>query len=150
MLEDPFVELRLPVGVGGEDPPRDGEGLGIELEDGEVAEGVLCRIEELVVENAAGLAGLLQAEDPLLAGVLEGLRRLALDDVAEGFLTAVGLWQIDLVEGKERCRQQRGDDEDRQDDAVKTDAGGFHRGQLARLAHEAKDHEHGDEHARVA
>ncbi len=45
VLEDPLMQMGLPVDVRGEDEARDGEGLRVELEDGEVAEGVLRWIE---------------------------------------------------------------------------------------------------------
>ncbi len=85
------------------------EGGRIELEDREIGELVVVGIEELVVEDAAGLAGTRLAEDPLLLGVQEGLRRAALDDVAQRLLPAVGLGQIVLVEEKQADGQDGGD-----------------------------------------
>ena len=91
MLEDPLVELRFPVGAGCEDSPRNGESVGIEFKDRDVSERILGGVEELVIKDASRLAGLLQSEDPFLSRMLKGLRRLALDDVAQGFLPAIGL-----------------------------------------------------------
>ena len=61
----------------GEDAASEGKGGGIELEDGEVGELVAVGVEELVVEDAAGLAGLAGGwpRDPFVFGVEEGLRR---------------------------------------------------------------------------
>ena len=64
-----------------------------------LANSLRSRIEELVVEDAARLARLrLLADDPRLLGVQVGLRRAALDHVAQRLLPAVGLGQVVLVE----------------------------------------------------
>ena len=56
ILEDPCAGVGVPKDARGEDAPREREGGGVEFEDGEVGEFVAVRIEELVVEDAAGLA----------------------------------------------------------------------------------------------
>jgi len=90
LLKNPLMQPWLPVGAGGEDSAREGEVLRVEFEDGEVGEAPLSGIEELVIEDASGLARLLPAEDPFPVWPQEGLRRLALDDAAQRFLPAVG------------------------------------------------------------
>ena len=57
VFEDPVVDVGVPVGGGGEDAALEGEGGGVELEDGEVGEDVFVGVEELVVEDAGGLGG---------------------------------------------------------------------------------------------
>ena len=62
-------------GAGGEDAALKRERVGRELEDAEVGEDILIRVEELVVEDArritggSGLPG-----DPFAVGTQEGLR----------------------------------------------------------------------------
>ena len=55
VFEDPAVDGGVPAGGGGEDAALEGEGGGVELEDGEVGELVVVGVEELVVEDAGGL-----------------------------------------------------------------------------------------------
>ena len=112
----------VPDGAGGEDAPREREGGGIELEDGEIGELVAVGIEELVVEDARRLAGVRLAEDPVLLGMEDGLRRAALDDVVQSLLPAVGLGQIELVEEKEADGEDGGDGDDGNHQPVKADA----------------------------
>ena len=137
----------VPEDAGGEDAFGDGKGLGVELEEGEVGEVVGVGVEELVVEDVSGLAGLLLAEDPLLVGVEGGLGWAAFDFVAEGFLLAVGLGQVGLVEGEERAGQDAGDGDDGNDEPVEADTGGLHGGEFAGAVELAEGDEGGDEDA---
>ena len=66
---------------------------GIELKDGDSAEAVGVRIEDLVVVNLVGLA-----KNPLAIGLQVGLRRLALDLVAQDLLAPVGVRNVGLIE----------------------------------------------------
>ena len=99
---------------------RDLEGVRIELEYGDAAENIAVGIEELIVINVGVLA-----EDPLAVGPQVGLRRFALDFVAQRVLTLVGVGEIELVRQKEHPGDQHGSDQHRNDDAVNTDAGGL-------------------------
>ena len=83
------------------DAARQLEGVGIELEDGDAAEDVLVRIEDAVVINLVVLP-----EDPLAIGLQIGLRRLALDLIAQNFLLAVGVRDVELVEDEQRPTQR--------------------------------------------
>ncbi len=146
VVEDPAVDVGVPVGGGGEDAAGEGEGVGLELEDGEVGEDVFVGVEELVVEDArgcgwvfrqiafiGGLCGVLfggLAGDPLAVGTEEGLGGLAFDDGAQGLLAAIGGGKIELVEGEEGGGDEERGAEDRRDDAVEADAGGLHGGEL--------------------
>ncbi len=79
------------MGGGCEDAAAKDEGVGFELEDGEIGEGVFVGVEVLVVEDARGVAGIVGlAGDPVAVGAEEGAGGLVLDDGAEGFLTTVG------------------------------------------------------------
>jgi len=130
--------------------PRFGSQCAVEakiLEDGNIPEGINVRIEILIVENTAGLAGPLLAEDPFAAGMLKGLRRLAFNDVAQRLLAAIGLREVELVEHEERNGQDRCDGYNRHGNAVEADACGFHGGQLAVAVHDAEDHQHTNEDA---
>ncbi len=99
------------------------EGCGIELEDGEIVEGVFFGVEVLVVEDAGGFAGAVGlAGDPLAVGAGEGLGGLVLDDGEESFLAAIGGGEIELVEDEEAGGDEQSDEEDRRDDAVEADA----------------------------
>jgi hypothetical protein len=89
------------VSGGGEDAFGNGEGSRVELEDGNIAEGVDVGVEVLVVKDAVGAAWVLLTEDPLTAGMLEGLGGFAFDDVAQRFLPTIGLGQVQLVEHEE-------------------------------------------------
>jgi hypothetical protein len=106
----------------------------------------LVGIEELVVKDAGGFAGVRLAEDPLLLGMQEGLRRAALDDVAQRLLPAVGLGQIELVEEEEADGQDGGDGDDGNHQPVKADAGGLHGDDFAVAVEHAEGDQHGDEH----
>jgi len=81
------------------------------------------------------------AGDPAAAGEDEGLCGLALDLGAELLLMAIGVGEIVLIEGKERCGEHGGEDEDGRDDAVERDAGGLHGGEL-RVAVEQAEGDH--------
>ena len=70
--------------------------VGIELEDRDAAEVILVRIENLVVVNLVVLA-----ENPLAVGLQVGLRRLALDLVAQDLLALVGMGDVELVEDEQ-------------------------------------------------
>ena len=120
-----------PAHASGEDAPLEGEGLGIELEDGKAGEDVSVGVEGLVVEDARGRAGgAVLAGDELTAGEEEGLRGLAFDLGAQGLLAAVCVGQVGLVEGEEGRGEDGGKDDDGGDDAVETDAGGLHSSEL--------------------
>ena len=148
VVEDPVVDLRVPAGGGGEDAALQGEGGGVEFEDGEVGERVGLGVEVLVVEDAGGFAGVVGlAGDPLAVGAGEGLGGLVLDDGEESFLAAVGGGEVELVEGEEAGGDEHGDDEDGRDDAVEADAAGLHRGELGGAIECAEGDEHGDERA---
>ena len=120
------------------------EGLNSKTE--RLANSLRVGIEELVVEDAAGLAGTRLAEDPLLLGVQIGLRRTALDDVAQRLLPAVGLGQIVLVEEEQADGQDRGDGDDGNDQPVEADAGGLHGDDLAVAIEHAEGDQRGNEH----
>src|SRR5208283_5843038 len=74
--EAPGIGFGIPYGAGGKDAPRESKGGRIKFEDREIGELVAPRIEELVVEDAVGLAGTRLAIDPVLLRVQDGLRRL--------------------------------------------------------------------------
>src|ERR1035438_9210316 len=99
--EDPGSGIGIPDGARSKDAPRERKGGGIELEKREIGELVAFRIEELVVEDAAGLAAARLSKDPILVGMQNGLRGAALDDVVQRLLPPVGLRQIELIEEKE-------------------------------------------------
>src|SRR5205823_509516 len=131
VVEDPVVDLRVPLSGGGEDAALEGESGGVELEDGEVGELVGLGVEALVVEDAGGLAGVVGlAGDPLAVRAGEGLGGLVFDDGEKSFLTAVGGGKVALIEGEEAGGDEDGDDQNRRDDAVEADAAGLHRGEL--------------------
>jgi hypothetical protein len=121
------------VGPGGKDAALQGEGLGIELEDGEVGKdgAVGFGVEGLVVEDARGFSRFVRlAGDELTAREGKGLCGLVLDLGAELLLAAVGGGQVGLVEGKESAGKNGRKHEDRGDHAVEADAGGLHGGEL--------------------
>ena len=97
MLKDPLLQEWLPVGIGGEDAAGNRKVLRVEFEDGEIGEAILFRIEELVIENASGLAWVLAAEDPFPVRAQEGLRRPALDHAAQRLLVPVGGGKVRLI-----------------------------------------------------
>ena len=71
---------------------------------------------------------------------------LALDDVAQRLLPAVGLGQIELVEEKEADGQDGGDGDDGNHQPVKADAGGLHGDDLGVAVEHAEGDQHGDQH----
>ncbi len=79
----------------GIDAARQLESCGIELEYREVAKLVAIGVEKLVVVNIGVLA-----EDPLAVRIQIGLRRLALNLVAQRVLPLVRVGKIKLVEEK--------------------------------------------------
>ena len=136
------------MGGGGEDAAGEVKGAGLELKDGEIGEDVAVGVEELVVEDAAGLAGAsVGAGDPLAIGAKKGLGGLAFDGGAEGLLAAIGLREIELVEGEERAGDDAREDEDGDDDAIEAGAGGLHGGELGGAIERAEGDEDGDESA---
>src|SRR6185437_3314003 len=100
----------VPVHASGKDALRKLERGRLKLEDGDVAEFVARRIEELVVEDASRLARIGFAKDPLLFGVQIGLRGPTFDGVAQRLLPSVGLGQIILVEKKQAYRHHRSEE----------------------------------------
>ena len=118
------------------------EGYGIELEGGDVGEGVLVGIEELVVVD-----GVVLAEDPLAVRAQVSLRGLALDFVAQRFLALVGLGDVELIEEVKAGADGGGDDEDGEDDAVDAGPGGLHRGDFVGLLQQAEGGEDGQQNA---
>src|ERR1035441_4571748 len=144
--EAPGAGSWVPEDAGGKDAAGEREGGWIELKDGEIGEFVADGIEELVVKDAGGLAGVRLAEDPFLLGVQEGLGRTALDDVAQRLLLAIGLEQIKLVEEEEAHGQDGGDGDDGNHQPVKADAGGLHGDEFAVAVEHAKGDQHGDQH----
>ena len=148
VVEDPVVDARIPAAGGGEDASLEGEGRGVELEDGEVGEGVALGVEVLVVEDAGGCAGVVGlAGDPLAVGSGEGLGGLVLDDGEESFLAAIGVGEIELVEDEEAGGDQQGDEQYGRDDAVEADAGGLHGGEFGGAVEGSEGDEDGDEGA---
>src|ERR1700728_3516964 len=79
--------------------------------------------------------------------MLEGFGGFAFDDVAQSFLAAIGLGQIQLIEDEQRDGKDGGDGNDRHGDAVEAHPGGLHGGELAVAVHDAEDHQHADEDA---
>src|ERR1035437_1802598 len=75
ILEFPGFGSGVPCDTGGKNTSRDREGARIKLEQREIGELVAVRVKELVVEDAAGLAGMRLAEDPLLLGMKKCLWR---------------------------------------------------------------------------
>jgi len=73
--EVPGLRFVVPDGAGGEDSSGEREGGGIEFEDGEIGEGIVVAIEELVVEDARRFAGAGLSEYPFFFRVEERLRR---------------------------------------------------------------------------
>ena len=127
--------------VGG-DAVRDLEGVRIELEHGDAAENIAVGIEELIVVNVGVLA-----EDPLAVGAQVGLRRFALDAVAQCVLPLVGVGKIELVGEKEHARDQSGSEQHRNNDPVKADAGSLDGGDFVRALQQAKRDQHRQQHA---
>ena len=146
VLKAPLAAIGVPEDALGEDAASKRESCGIELEDGEVGEFVAIAVEELVIKDAAGLTGARMAEDPGLLGMKDGLRRAALDDVAQLLLAAIGLGQVELVEQEEADGENRGDRHDGNDQAVQADAGGLHGDDFAVAIEHAEGDQHGDEH----
>ena len=148
ILEGPMRGVLVPARGGGVDAAAEGEAGGVELEDGEVGEDVAVGVEELVVEDARGIAGAGGlAGDPLAVGAKEGLGGLALDGGAEGFLAAVGGGEVELVEGEEADGDEGREEEDGDDDAVEAGAGRLHGGELRAALEGAEGDEDGDEGA---
>ena len=137
-----FFRLVVPVGVRGVDAARQLEGLGIELEDGDAAEAVGVGIEDLVVVNVVVLA-----ENPLAIGLQVGLRRLALDLVAQDLLPLVGVRNVELVEDEHGRGEDAAHHDHRKSRAIDADAGGLHGRQLTRFLQQAEGDQHRQQHA---
>ena len=80
------------------------------------------------------------------SGCRNGLRRAALDDVAQRLLPAVGLGQIELVEEKQAHGKDGGDGDDGNHQPVEADAGGLHGDDFAVAVEHAEGDQHGDQH----
>ncbi len=130
------------MGAVGGDAVRDLEGMGIELEHGDSAKNVAVGIEELVVVDIRMLA-----ENPLAVGAKVGLRRLALDLVAERVLPLVGVGEIELVGEEKNAGDQEGSDQDGNNDAVKADAGGLDGRDFVGALQQSESHQHRQQHA---
>src|SRR6201999_1715124 len=105
-FEDPLMQTLLPMRPLSMDAARQLEGVGIEFEDRDAAKRIRFGIEYAVVINLIALA-----EDPFAIGLQIGLRRLALDLVAQDLLLAVGVRDVDLIED-EKHRSEDGSDHD--------------------------------------
>ena len=158
VFKQPAIDAGVPLGGGGKDAALQGEGYGVELEDGEVCEDVPVGIEELVVENAGGLVGAVAgcsrvrdrilgqvdgggdrerrllrkalAGDPLAIRTKKGLGRAALNDGEERLLPSIGRGEIELVEGEECGADDGGKNQHGGHHAVERDASGLHGGEL--------------------
>ncbi len=142
LLVHPTTHGVRPVRAIGGDAVRDLESARIELEDGDPAEGIAVGIEELIVVDIGMLA-----KNPLAVGAKVGLRGLALDAVAQRVLTFVCVGEIELVGEEEHAGDQGGGDEDRDDDAVNTDAGGFDGRDFVGALQQAEGDQHRQQHA---
>ena len=130
-----------PVRAGGENTAADVERGGIDFHDAEAAEEILQRAEQIVIIDFG-----IFAEDPALRmGV--GLRRAALDLVAQGVLALVGVGEIGFVDEKHGGGEDHSGHEERDDQAMQTDAAGFDGHDFVVLAHDAEGDEDGDERA---
>ena len=78
VLEVPRGRFRIPNGLGCKDAARERKCGGVELKYGDIGKLVAVGIEEAVVEDASGFAGVWIAEDPVLLRVGDGLRGLPL------------------------------------------------------------------------
>ena len=87
------------------------------------------------------------AEDPFAVGPKVGLRRLALDLVAECVLTLVGVRKIELVRQEEHAGDQHGGHQNRNNDAVKADAGSLDGNDFVRALQQAERNQHRQQHA---
>src|ERR1700686_1996001 len=88
--------------AGCKDAPLDVERRGVQLEDIEITEKLLVRIEEFVIVDLGVLP-----EDPLAARLVIGLRGTSLDLIAESILALIGVRQIGIIQPDERARQQK-------------------------------------------
>src|SRR5208282_1362288 len=142
LLVNPPAHGVRPVCPVGGDAVRDLEGVRIELENGDTAENIAVGVEELIVVDIGVLA-----EDPLAVGTKVGLGGLALDLVAERVLPLVGVGKIELVGKKEHAGDQARSDQDRNDDAVKTDAGSLDRRDFVSPLQQTESDQHRQQHA---
>ena len=142
LLINPPAHGGRPVRAVGGDTVRDLEGVRIELENRDAAENIAVGIEELIVINVGALA-----EDPLAVGAEIGLRGLALDAVAERVLPLVGVGEVELIGQKQDAGDQGGGDEDRHNNAIKTDASGFDGGDFIGALQQSESDQHGQQHA---
>src|SRR5205085_4851445 len=70
-FQRPLARLRVPLRAPRVQAPRDAERLARQVDDVEPREGVVAAVEVGVVENPR-----LHAEQPLIRGLVKGLRRL--------------------------------------------------------------------------
>ena len=97
-------------------------------------------IEELVVVDLRGFA-----KDPLPAGLVVGLRRAALDLVAQGVLALIGVGQIGVVQNDQAGREKHAGQQQRQRNAVQAEAAGLERDELVVFGHHSEGDQHGHE-----
>src|SRR5579862_3124136 len=126
ILHDPAAGGVVPSRAARKDAPGQGKAGRIEFEYRQVCELFAVSIEELVIEDAARFSRMRMSKNPVVFGVKKRLRRLALDRAAQGFLAAICLWQIGLVEEKQADRHQGRDADDRYDKPVQADSGCLH------------------------
>src|SRR5205085_10394748 len=112
--------------------------FGIKLKNREVGEGEPLRVIKLIVVN-----GVVLAENPFALRAQIGLRRLALDAVAQGLLATIDARQVKLIEKEKSCCQHRGNDHDRCHHAVDTDARRLQCSDLVGTRHQAERDQHG-------
>jgi hypothetical protein len=140
-LEDPGVFGVEPASARGENAALHLEGGGIEFDDTESAEKLFGGIEEIVIVNLE-----IFPENPALrAGV--GLRRLALDLVAERVLTLVGVGKVDVVENEKAESENDSAEEKGKSEAIEADATGLEGHNFVVLAEDAESDENGDKGA---
>ena len=138
-FQDPGFFGREPVGARRKNAAAHIECGGIEFDDGKSAEQILLGIEEIVIVNFG-----IFAKDPALrAGV--GLRRAALDLVAQSVLALVGVRQISTVEDEQTSREESAGKQKRDGEAIEADAAGLERNDFVVLAHHAEGNQHGDQ-----
>ena len=142
----PRARLSIPDSASRKYAPRERKGGGIKFKEREICEFVAFGVKKLVVEDAVGLSRMRLAEYPVLFGAQDGLRRFALDDVAQSLLPAVGLGQIVLIEKEEADRQNGGDGDDGNHQPVKADTAGLHGNDLGVAVEYAECDQHGDQH----
>ena len=141
MFIDPAIQIVGPAGALSVDAARDGEAGSIKLKHSNVTKLVAIGIEQLVVVDVVVLS-----KNPFAVRAQIGLRRFPFNLIVQRFLTLVGVGQVELVGKKYPRRQHGGGYDDRGNNAVDAGSRGLDRRNLVRPLHQAKRHQHRQQH----